>query len=303
MSIRSKNCFASTPHMNDWKTEDLVAADKRYQWHPSTSMHDWCAPEPEPLVLVDFRALHVSSMTELEALPPEEASEIAAVVIEPMVQGVASVAVRNWCDRSGALLMADEALAGFGRTGRMFACYENIVPDIIVLVKALNERQLTVVITVLIEQSFSTVLNYSDAGKTFYYGHGYTWNALGCAAAKASLEIFEQKNLLEAAPDRKINALHLELATLRDLPWVADVRQCGFIAGVELPAGPDTTLGAAVCFAARRQGLLTKAIRNVIVVIPHFCISPSELRQAVQAIASAIEEVCARREPANNGKV
>jgi adenosylmethionine-8-amino-7-oxononanoate aminotransferase len=431
--------------MNDWNTEDLVAADKRYLWHPFTSVHDWCAPEHEPLVLVDghgavlrdsrgreyidgnssiwtnihghnhphinaairrqldlvahtsflgftnppaielarsivklfppntlsrvfysddgstgmevalriadqywrlrgsqrhrfiafknayhgdtagaaslgaaamfrdgvsnwnFPALQVSSVAELEAFSPEEASQIAAVVIEPMVQGAAGIrlwpagtltAVRNWCDRSGALLMADEVLTGFGRTGRMFACqHENVIPDVMILAKALTGGYLPLAITLLTEQIFSAFSDISGEDKTLYYGHSYTGNALACAAANANLEIFEKENVLEALVG-KIDALRSELVPLQELPWVADVRQCGFIAGVELQAEQDTKLGAAVCLAARRHGLLTRPIRNVIVLMPPFCITPSQLRQAVQAIASAIAEVCGRRAPA-----
>jgi adenosylmethionine---8-amino-7-oxononanoate aminotransferase len=252
----------------------------------------------------NFPALQVSSVAELEALPPEETSQIAAVVIEPMVQGAAGIrlwpagtltAVRNWCNRSGALLMADEVLTGFGRTGKMFACqHENVIPDIMILAKALTGGYLPLAITLVTEQVFSV---FSGEDNTLYYGHSYTGNALACAAANASLEIFEKENVLEALVG-KIDALRSELASLRELPGVADVRQCGLIAGVELRADHDAKLGAAVCLAARSHGLLTRPIRNVIVLMPPFCITLSQLRQAVQAIASAIAEVCGGREPA-----
>jgi adenosylmethionine-8-amino-7-oxononanoate aminotransferase len=437
--------------MNDWNTDDLVAADKRYLWHPFTSMHDWCAPDHEPLVLVEghgavlrdsrgreyidgnssiwtnihghnhphinaairrqlervahtsflgfsnppaielarsivelfpantlnrvfysddgstgmevalriadqywrlqesqrnqfiafkdayhgdtagaaslgaaamfrsgasnwnFPALQVSSVAELEALTAREVDQAAAVVIEPMVQGAAGIklwspgtltAVRNWCDRSGTLLIADEVLTGFGRTGRMFACqHERVMPDIMILAKALTGGYLPLAITLLTEQIFSTFSASSEAEKTLYYGHSYTGNALACTAAKASLEIFEQENVLEALAG-KMDALRSELASLRELPGVADVRQCGFIAGVEVRADPLRTgaanaqLGAAICVAARRHGLLTRPIRNVIVLMPPFCITLSQLRQAVQAVGAAIVEVCADKVPA-----
>ena len=431
--------------MTEWNTSGLIAADKRYLWHPFTSMHDWCAPEHEPLVLVEghgavlrdsrgreyidgnssiwtnihghnhphinaairrqlervahtsflgfsnppaielarsivelfpantlsrvfysddgstgmevalriadqywrlqdsprnqfiafkdayhgdtagaaslgaaamfrsgasnwnFPARQVSSVAELEALTARDVDQAAAVVIEPMVQGAAGIqlwppgtltAVRNWCDRSGTLLIADEVLTGFGRTGRMFACqHERVIPDIMILAKALTGGYLPLAITLLTEQLFSTFSASSEAENTLYYGHSYTGNALACAAANASLEIFEKENVLEALVG-KIDALLSELAPLRELPWVASVRQCGFIAGVELRADHDANLGAAVCLAARHHGLLTRPIRNVIVLMPPFCITLSQLGQAVQAIASAIAEVCGGREPA-----
>jgi adenosylmethionine---8-amino-7-oxononanoate aminotransferase len=169
----------------------------------------------------NFPALQISSMAELEALPVEEASQIAAVVIEPMVQGAAGIrlwpagtltGVRNWCDRSGALLMADEVLTGFGRTGKMFACqHENVFPDIMILAKALTGWYLPLAITLLTEQIFSAFAASSEAESTLYYGHSYTGNALACATANASLEIFEKENVLEALVG-KIAALRAGLS-------------------------------------------------------------------------------------------
>jgi adenosylmethionine-8-amino-7-oxononanoate aminotransferase len=172
-----------------------------------------------------------------------------------------------------------------------------------ILAKALTGGYLPLAITLLTEQIFSTFSASSEAEKTLYYGHSYTGNALACTAAKASLEIFEQENVLEALAG-KMDALRSELASLRELPGVADVRQCGFIAGVEVRADPLRTgaanaqLGAAICVAARRHGLLTRPIRNVIVLMPPFCITLSQLRQAVQAVGAAIVEVCADKVPA-----
>ena len=433
--------------MSDWNTEDLVAADKKYLWHPFTSMHDWCAPGHEPLILIggegailrdsrgreyidgnssiwtnihghnhphinaairrqldlvahtsflgftnpaaielaraivqlfpektlsrvfysddgstgmevalrivtqywrlkgsrrhrfiafehayhgdtagaaslgaasmfghegwrwNFPATQLSTVAELEALPPSMAGETAAVVIEPMVQGAAGIriwpsgtlkAVREWCKRSGALLIADEVLTGFGRTGRMFASeHEAVCPDLMVLGKALTGGYLPLAITLVSEKIFELFCEDSDRGRTLFYGHSYTGNALGCAAAKASLEIFEQENVL-ASLAAKIQALAAELAELRKLPGVAEVRQCGFIAGIQLhheDAEPGQ-LGAAACLAARRHGLLTRPIRDVVVLMPPFCITGAQLRQAVQAIKAAIVEVCEQPVPA-----
>ena len=177
------------------------------------------------------------------------------------------------------------------------------MPDIMILAKALTGGYLPLAITLLTEQIFSVFSASSEAEKTLCYGHSYTGNALACAAAKASLEIFEQENVLEGLAG-KIAALRSELASLRELPGVAEVRQCGFIAGVEVRTdhvqtdAANTQLGAAICIAARRHGLLTRPIRNVIVLMPPFCITPSQLQQAVQAIGAAITEVCADKVPA-----
>ena len=230
------------------------------------------------------------------------------MVIEPLVQGAAGIrlwppgtlkTLREWCDRSGVLLIADEVLTGFGRTGPMFACqHESTFPNIMVLGKALSGGYLPLAITLVSEQIFEPFSAESGREGTLFYGHSYTGNALGCAAAKASLEIFEQENVLEELAG-KIEVLRTELSELRKLPRVAEVRQCGFIAGVELRNDRESgQLGAAVCLAARRHGLLTRPIRDVVVLMPPFCITPAQIRDAVQAINAAILEVCGEAVPA-----
>src|SRR4029453_18349332 len=130
-------------------------------------------------------------------------------------------------------------------------------------------------------------------GRALAYGHSYTGNALGCAAAKASLEIFETEQVLEALQP-KSQHLSEGLAGLRQLPGVAEVRQCGFIAGIELDDG-DPGFAAEVCIEARRQGLLTRPIRNVVVLMPPLCITIDQLTQAVKALHTSIIEVWDRR--------
>ena len=212
------------------------------------------------------------------------------MVIEPMVQGAAGIklwppgtltAVRNWCDRAGVLLIADEVLTGFGRTGKMFACqHEDVMPDMMVLAKALTGGYLPLAITLVTEQIFSAFSKDSAPRHTLYYGHSYTGNALACAAAKASLEIFDEERVLNELA-AKIEMLRTELVSLREIPSVAEVRQCGFIVGVEVREDPAETgsrqgeLAAAICLAARQHGLLTRPIRNVIVLMPPYCITPS----------------------------
>ncbi|CAN5786435.1 adenosylmethionine--8-amino-7-oxononanoate transaminase [soil metagenome] len=253
-----------------------------------------------------FPATQVSNVEELEALSASDAAAVAAVVIEPLIQGAAGMrlwpqgtlaAVREWCDRTGTLLVADEVMTGFGRTGRMFACeHEAVIPDVIVLGKALTGGYVTLALTVVTEQLFQPFLDPSKQETTLFYGHSYSGNALGAAAAKASLEIFTRENVLvQLAP--KIEFLRRELAALEQLPQVREVRQCGFIAGIELTTTEPhrsqavVQLGAAVCLAAREHGLLTRPIRNTIVLMPPYCITEVQLRQAVNALQRAIPEV------------
>ena len=124
-------------------------------------------------------------------------------------------------------------------------------------------------------------------GKALAYGHSYTANALGCAAAKASLEVFENERVLEALQP-KIRHLGSAIAGLKELPGVKDVRQCGFIAGIETERAE---MAAAVCIEARRHGLLTRPIWNVVVLMPPLCITMAQLTKAVEALRAAIIEV------------
>src|SRR6058998_432140 len=367
--------------MSEWKTEILIAADKKFVWHPFTDMRDWCAAEHEPLVLVEgrgailrdsrgreyidgnssiwtnihghnhphinaairaqlgrvahtsflgftnpaaielaeaivdlfqpnsltrvfysddgstgievalriadqywrlkhsrrhqfiafqngyhgdtagaaslgaaamfqigatrwnFPAMQVPNIKALEGLAPAEMAKTAAVVIEPLIQGAAGMRlwppgtlrdVREWCHRTDTLLIVDEVMTGFGRTGRMFASeHEGVVPDMMVLGKGLTGGYLPLAITLVTEEIFSRFNGPVSEGKALAYGHSYTGNALGCAAATASLEVFEKENVLEKLQP-KIEEMRAGLAKLQGLPGVSEVRQCGFIAGIEL---------------------------------------------------------------------
>jgi len=248
-----------------------------------------------------FPASQVSDINALEALSPAEIAKIAAVVIEPLIQGAAGMrvwtsgtlrAVREWCSRTDTLLIVDEVMTGFGRTGRMFASeHEGVIPDIVVLGKGLTGGYLPLAITLVNEKLFSAFDGSVADGKALAYGHSYTGNALACAAAKASLEVFEKEAVLEALQP-KIRYLSSALGDLRELPGVKEVRQCGFIAGIEI-AQPQ--MAAAVCIEARHHGLLTRPIGNVIVLMPPLCITMAELTKALEALRTAIIEVWAQQ--------
>jgi len=245
----------------------------------------------------NFPAIQVPDIQALEALVPAEIAKIAAVVIEPLVQGAAGMrvwpsgtlrAVREWCSRTDTLLIVDEVMTGFGRTGRMFATeHEGVTPDIMVLGKGLTGGYLPLAITLISEKVFCAFDGSVADGKALAYGHSYTGNALGCAAAKASLEMFEKERVLEALQP-KIRYLNSALASLKGLPGVNEVRQCGFIAGIETAR---TEMAAAVCVEARRHGLLTRPIRNVVVLMPPLCITIAQLSKAVEALRASITEV------------
>ena len=248
-----------------------------------------------------FPAEQVASMVELRAL---DAAVIAAVVIEPLIQGAAGMRLwprgmlaelRVWCDAQGVLLILDEVMTGFGRTGTMFACeQEGVIPDFIALAKGLTGGYLPLAATLTSERIFSAFLGGAEL--TLYYGHSYTANQLGCAAALANLAIFREEQVLARLRGQIAHLTEL-LAGLRALPHVGEVRQCGFIAGVELrqengvsfPA--EQLTGARVCLAARKHGLLTRPIRDVVALMPPYCITDAQLARAVEAVALAIGEI------------
>ncbi|CAN5540777.1 adenosylmethionine--8-amino-7-oxononanoate transaminase [soil metagenome] len=257
----------------------------------------------------------IATIEALEQLPLDIVDDVIAVVIEPLVQGAAGIriwpagtlaAVRNWCDHSGVLMIADEVLTGFGRTGTMFACeQESVTPDLMVLGKRLRGGYLPLALTLLTEEVFAPFLADSDIARTLFYGHSYIGNALGCAAALASLEVFHEEQVLEQLQG-KIAQLAAELDPLKLLDGVVEIRQCGFIAGIEGRQTEDARssgaqsrfTGAALCEAARRHGLLTRAIKNVVVLMLPFCTTEAQLHRAVEAIRLAILEVYSQPAPA-----
>jgi adenosylmethionine-8-amino-7-oxononanoate aminotransferase len=245
----------------------------------------------------NFPAISVANLDALERISPTESAKIAAVVIEPLVQGAAGMkiwppgtlrAVGDWCDRADALLIADEVMTGFGRTGKMFAIeHESVVPDMIVLGKGLTGGYLPLAMTVVTEEIFSHFDGTVAEGKALAYGHSYTGNALGCAAALAALEIFENENVL-ADLQPKIEQMRAELKPIGGLPGVREVRQCGFICGIEMDRAETAR---DVCLAARGNGLLTRPIRNVVVLMPPLCITKEQLTSAISAIHGAIMHI------------
>jgi adenosylmethionine-8-amino-7-oxononanoate aminotransferase len=245
---------------------------------------------------------HVASMDELRALPNEKLAAVAGVVIEPLIQGVNEMRpwpagmladLRAWCDAQGIHLILDEVMTGFGRTGSMFACQrEEVIPDFLCLAKGLTGGYLPLAATLTTAAIYQAFLGAAE--HAFYYGHSFTAHPLGCAAALASLEVFQQEQVLDKLP-AKIEHLRQGLAALQARhPVIHQIRQCGFIAGVELrqPSGekfpPAARLGEAVCLAARAHGLLTRPILDTVVLLPPLCATPGELDHALAALDAAL---------------
>jgi len=244
-----------------------------------------------------FPVRRVANVGELSKTP--DSDEVAAVVIEPIIQGAAGMRVwaggtlrrlREWCDEVGALLIADEVMTGFGRTGRMFACeHEGVQPDLYIFAKGLTGGYLPLAIT-LISHKICEPFGDRNPDATLFYGHSYTGNALGCAAALASLEIFRLENTIEAlAP--KIEALHRGLQAMAQV-GVEETRSCGMIGAIDLAGG--SRCAEQVCHVARERGLLTRHIRSTVTLMPPLIVSISQLERALEILNEAVEIVVSR---------
>jgi adenosylmethionine-8-amino-7-oxononanoate aminotransferase len=231
----------------------------------------------------------------------------AAFVFEPLMQGAAGIIPQpqSWLNRvteiarsHGALLIADEVMTGFGRTGKTFACqHEDVQPDFLCLAKGLTGGYLPMAATLTTQKVFDAFLGEYHEFKTFFHGHSYTGNQLGASAALASLEILQSENSIQARRNLEIN-LHEESKSLWQLPNVGDVRQVGLISGVELvknwrtrePFDLRERAGVRVCEAMAKRGVLTRPIGNVIVLMPPYCTTTAQARKTVRAIFDSIAE-------------
>jgi len=242
---------------------------------------------------------------EAERLIHEQADELAAVVVEPIVQGAAGMItapegylrrLRQVTRDCEVLLIADEVAVGFGRTGRLFACeHEAVTPDFLCLAKGITGGYLPLAATLTTEEVFAAFLGGPE--RTFYHGHTYTGNPLGAAVALASLDLLLKRTLPELPA--RIETLTRELARLRELPCVGEVRQRGLLAGIELvqdrttrqPYPPQWRMGRRVCRAVRDRGVLLRPLGDVIVIMPPLTIPESQLVQLVRAVYDCLEGI------------
>lgn len=251
----------------------------------------------------DPDAVTTACLADLERILTDEGDRIAAVLIEPMLQGAGGMimhppeylrGVRRLCDQHGVLLIADEVLTGFGRTGKMFACEHGpISPDIICLSKGLTAGYLPLAVTAATEEVYAAFLS-DDRRKTFFHGHSYTANPLGCAVGIASLELFEREQTL-----RRLGALEAKmrerLSQLSDLPHVGEVRLLGGVGVVELVQDKQTKnaggyldrVGPELAAEFMRRGLLLRPLGNTLYFMPPYVITDDETNW----VLTQIEEV------------
>jgi len=249
------------------------------------------------------------SLNRLREILEEHGEEVAAVVMEPLVQAAAGMivhpegflkGVRELCDEFGVLLILDEVATGFGKTGKMFACeWEGVVPDIMAISKGLTAGYMPLAVTLSTDEVYSAFWggNYGS-GKTFFHGHTFTGNQLGCSVALKNIELFEKKGWPENLRD-KIEYLHKKLhEELSELKHVGNIRGRGFMVGIELVKNKGTKesfswkddVGRRVSRRIVEKGVFTRPLGPVLVVMPPLAISKEEIDFMVRAYRDAIFE-------------
>ncbi|SMO48448.1 adenosylmethionine-8-amino-7-oxononanoate aminotransferase apoenzyme [Melghirimyces algeriensis] len=247
-------------------------------------------------------------LQELEQCLAEKGETIAAVVVEPLVQGAAGLImmppgylkeVEKLCRKYQTLLIADEVATGFGRTGKMFACeHEDVKPDLLCLGKKLTGGYLPVAATLATDEIYSAFYDDHETAKTFFHGHSYTGNQLGCAVALASLDLYEKENRVDHVRKMTPHVADLLQSTAK-LTHVGEVRQCGLMIGIELVQDKTkkslypykAAIGAKVCKRARELGMITRPLGHVITFLPPLVATREELTEMVHILHQAIQEV------------
>jgi adenosylmethionine-8-amino-7-oxononanoate aminotransferase len=253
-------------------------------------------------LLFETHAAEPGDATDLERVLATHEEEIAAVIVEPLVQGAAGMlihppgylrAVRELCDAFGVLLICDEVATGFGRTGTMFACeHEGVEPDLLCLAKGLTGGYLPLAATLASERIYEGFLGAPEEYRTFFHGHTYTGNPLACAAAIANLDVFEEERTLERLQP-KIALLEELLGEVEAMAEVAEVRSRGFMVGIDLGEhDPALRMGHRVTLEARQRGAIIRPLSDVVVLMPPLSISEEELRSLVEITVESIRAAC-----------
>lgn len=250
----------------------------------------------------------LACLLKMEEILSAHHEDIAALIIEPLVQAAGGMIVspegylkgaRELCAKFDVLFIADEVATGFGRTGKMFACeHESVVPDMICLSKGITGGYLPLAVTVASEEIYNAFLGEFRDLKTFFHGHSYTGNPLGCAAALACLGIFDNEKTLEKLRP-KVQILEDWLREISGMDHVGDARNKGLMAAVELVMDKETKrpypweekMGWRICHHVREKGILIRPLGNVVVIMPPLSISDDDLSYMLAKIKEAIAEV------------
>jgi lysine--8-amino-7-oxononanoate aminotransferase len=249
-----------------------------------------------------------ATLAALRDLLETQADQIAALIVEPIVQGAGGIIVMPpgclremaaLCRKYDVLLIADEVATGFGRTGAMFACdLEAVTPDLMVIGKGLTGGYLPVAATLATEEVYNAFYADYQEQKTFFHGHSFTGNPLGCAVALASLKLLEERKMVEGV-SVKASFVEQKLAVLKDHPHVGEIRQKGLMIGIELvrdkisrePYGWSERIGVRTSLRARELGMLTRPLGNVIVFIPPLASNEADLDEMTDILTQSILNV------------
>ncbi|HLS59546.1 MAG TPA: adenosylmethionine--8-amino-7-oxononanoate transaminase [Virgibacillus sp.] len=255
----------------------------------------------------DEQIICKESLAELEEVFKKHHKEIAGMTVESIMQGAGGMnvmpkgylkGVEKLCRTYNILFIVDEVATGFGRTGKMFAVeHEDVQPDMMTLAKGITGGYLPIAATLTSEKVYQAFYGDFKEGKTFYHGHSYTGNQLGCAAALANLEIFKKENLVKQAEEKSI-WLTEQLKEIDSLRHVGDVRQLGMMCGIELVKNKDTKesfsfderIGYKATLKMREYGMLTRPLGDVIVFMPPLAATYDELTEMLAIIRKGIEE-------------
>jgi adenosylmethionine-8-amino-7-oxononanoate aminotransferase len=249
-------------------------------------------------LLFETLAAEPGDAAQMEQLLSAHEGEVAAVIMEPLVQGAGGMivhpegylrAVRELCDQHGVLLICDEVATGFGRTGTMFAVErEGVSPDFMCLAKGITGGYLPLAATLATEAVYEGFLGAPAEGKTFFHGHTYTGNPIACAVALANLDIFRDERTIEALQP-KIELLDRRLAEIAEMPGVTEVRSRGVMVGIDLGEhDPELRLGHRVTREARERGAMIRPLSEVIVLMPPLAISEAELTDLLDICVESI---------------
>src|SRR4051812_32251640 len=255
-------------------------------------------------LLFDAVAVPAGDVGALEAALDDT---VAAVIVEPLVQGAAGMLVhppgylragRALPRERGIPLIVDEVATGFGRTGTMFACeQEDVAPDFLCLAKGLTGGYLPLAATLTTEAVYEGFLGAFEEFRTFFHGHTYTGNPLACAAALATLDVFQSERTLERLQPKIALLAELLDEHIAPLRAVREIRRCGFMTGIELRGFPlEARVGHQVALAARGLGAIIRPLGDVVVLMPPLAMTEAELCRLVTATAAAIVETTAAAE-------
>jgi len=306
--------FSNAYHGDTIGSVSMGGIDLFHQTYKALLFETIQAPAPTcyrcPIGL-EYPSCALACVDEVEKILQAHNEELAGLIIEPLIQAAAGMLtappgylkkIRALCTQYEVLMIADEVATGFGRTGLMFACeHEGVVPDLMALSKGITGGYLPLAVTLTTQKIYDAFLGEYAEFKTFFHGHSYTGNPLGCAAAIANLDIFEKEQTLERL-QKKIQFTAKYIAPWKKWAHVGEIRQVGFMIAIELVADKknktpypiEQRIGTLVCREAQSRGLMLRPLVNVIVLMPPLSISMGDLEEMLSITGASIQKVISR---------